>query len=151
MSIAQDLRPGEIVVDLPTGFDDGIYFVGRIRTPWKARSECPRQGDTEKGPVCRIEVDPLWREALDGVERHQNFQILYWMDQARRDIVRQSPKSDGNTRGTFSLRSPVRPNPIASSVVRLVGREGLTLLVRGIDCLDGTPLVDVKPVVCDHA
>lgn len=151
MSVAQDLRPGEIVVDLPAGFDDGIYFVGRIRTPWKTRSECPRQGDAENGPVCRVEVDPLWKEALDGVERHQNFQILYWMDQARRDIVRQSPKSDGNTRGTFSLRSPVRPNPIASSVVRLVGREGSTLLVRGLDCLDGTPLVDVKPVVCDHA
>jgi tRNA (Thr-GGU) A37 N-methylase len=73
------------------------------------------------------------------------------MDQARRDIVRQSPKSDGNTRGTFSLRSPVRPNPIASSVVRLVGREDSALLVRGLDCLDGTPLIDIKPVVCDHA
>lgn len=151
MSIAQGLRPGEVTVDLPTGFDDGIYFIGRIRTPWKTRSECPRQGDPDNGPVCRIEVEPLWQAALDGIERHQSFQILYWMDEARRDIVRQSPRSDGHTRGTFSLRSPVRPNPIASAPVRLVGREGSALLVRGLDCLDGTPLIDVKPAICDHA
>lgn len=151
MSSAQDLRPGEVTTALPAGFDDGIYFIGRVRTPWKTRSECPRQGDAENGPVCRIEIDPRWTEALAGVERHQNFQILYWMDDARRDIVRQSPRSDGQTRGTFSLRSPVRPNPIASSVVKLVGREDGVLLVRGMDCRDGTPLVDVKPVVCDHA
>jgi tRNA (adenine37-N6)-methyltransferase len=151
MSTVTELRPGEVTVDLPAGFDGGIYFIGRVRTPWRSRSECPKQGDPETGPICRIEVDPRWHEALDGVERHANLQVLYWMDQARRDIVRQSPRSDGQTRGTFSLRSPVRPNPIASSVVRLVGREGRALLVRGLDCLDGTPLVDVKPVICDHA
>ena len=151
MSTVLDLRPGEVTVALPDQYDAGIYFVGRIRTPWKKRSECPRQGDQENGPVCRIEVDPRWQDALDGIERHQNFQILYWMDQARRDLVRQSPRSDGHTRGTFSLRSPVRPNPIASSVVRLVGHEDAVLLVRGLDCLDGTPLIDVKPIICDHA
>ena len=151
MSTVLELRPGEVTVALPDQYDAGIYFVGRIRTPWKKRSECPRQGDQENGPVCRIEVDPRWQDALDGIERHQNFQILYWMDQARRDLVRQSPRSDGHTRGTFSLRSPVRPNPIASSVVRLVGHEDAVLLVRGLDCLDGTPLIDVKPIICDHA
>jgi tRNA-Thr(GGU) m(6)t(6)A37 methyltransferase TsaA len=151
MSTVLDLRPGEVTVALPQQFDGGIYFIGRIRTPWMKRSECPKQGDPDNGPVCRIEIDRRWQDALDGVERHQTFQILYWMDQARRDLVRQSPRSDGHTRGTFSLRSPVRPNPIASSVVRLVGREGSVLLVRGLDCLDGTPLIDVKPIVCDHA
>lgn len=151
MSTAQGLRPGEVTVELPVGFDDGIYFIGRIHTPWKTRSECPKQGDPDSGPICRIEVDPLWQSALDGTERHQSFEILYWMDEARRDIVRQSPRSDGHTWGTFSLRSPVRPNPIASSLVRLVGREDSALLVRGLDCLDGTPLIDVKPVICDHA
>ena len=151
MSTKQDIRPGEVIVDLPTNFDAGVYFIGRIQTPWTKRSDCPKQGDAENGPICRVEIDPPWQQALDGIERHQNFQILYWMDQARRDIVQQSPRSDGNTRGTFSLRSPVRPNPIASSAVKLVGREGATLLVRGLDCLDGTPLIDVKPDICDHA
>jgi len=72
------------------------------------------------------------------------------MHEARRDLVLQSPKSDGNTQGTFSLRSPVRPNPIASAIITLVGVEGPELLVRGLDCIDGTPLIDVKPEYCDH-
>ena len=71
------------------------------------------------------------------------------MHLARRDLVRQSPRSDGQTTGTFALRSPVRPNPIASAIVRLVkGRSAI--VVRGLDCVDGTPLIDVKPERCDH-
>jgi tRNA-Thr(GGU) m(6)t(6)A37 methyltransferase TsaA len=146
-----DIRPGEVTVEIPKEFDGGLYFIGRIRTPWKTRKECPKRGDMENGPVCRIEIDARWREALDGIAEHEQLQILYWMDRARRDLVRQSPRSDGNTRGTFSLRSPMRPNPIASSIVKLVGVEGSELLVRGLDCLDSTPLIDVKPEYCDHA
>jgi tRNA-Thr(GGU) m(6)t(6)A37 methyltransferase TsaA len=67
------------------------------------------------------------------------------MDQARRDLVLQVPRHYNEQRGTFALRSPVRPNPIAMSVVRLLGVEGNTLRVRGLDCLDGTPLLDIKP------
>jgi tRNA (Thr-GGU) A37 N-methylase len=59
--------------------------------------------------------------------------------------VLQTPNRTGQTTGTFALRSPVRPNPIASSVVELVAVEGATLQVRGLDCLDGTPLIDLKP------
>ena len=68
--------------------------------------------------------------------------------ESRRDLVRQSPANDGATRGTFALRSPVRPNPIGTSLATLAGREGPTLLVRGLDCLDGTPLIDLKPDRC---
>ncbi len=71
--------------------------------------------------------------------------MLYWLDRSRRDLVRQSPAGDGTTRGTFSLRSPVRPNPIGTSIVRLIGVEDGNLHVRGLDCLDGTPLLDLKP------
>jgi tRNA-Thr(GGU) m(6)t(6)A37 methyltransferase TsaA len=151
MSVETDIRPGEVIVEAPAAFDDGVYFIGTIRTPWLVRKDCPKRGDAENGPVCRLEVNALWRPALHGVERHANLQILYWMDRARRDLVRQSPRSDGTTTGTFSLRSPVRPNPIASSVVRLVGVEDGAVMVRGLDCLDGTPLVDIKPVHCDHS
>ncbi|HEX2943799.1 MAG TPA: TrmO family methyltransferase, partial [Rhodopila sp.] len=63
----------------------------------------------------------------------------------RRDVVVQTPLRTMQTAGTFALRSPLRPNPIASSVVALVGVDGGTLHVRGLDCLDGTPLIDVKP------
>ena len=67
------------------------------------------------------------------------------MDKARRDLMLQSPRQYGELRGTFALRSPVRPNPIALSVARLVGIDGNTLSVVGIDCLDDTPLLDIKP------
>jgi len=151
LNSSDELRPGEVTVEIPSNFDSGIYFIGRIHTPWAMRSDCPRRGDPERGPICRVEIDPPWQLALEGIDLHQQLQILYWMDQARRDLVKQSPRSDGITRGTFSLRSPVRPNPIASSTVSLVAIEGTELLVRGLDCLDGTPLIDVKPVYCDHA
>jgi tRNA (Thr-GGU) A37 N-methylase len=67
------------------------------------------------------------------------------MHEARRDLVLQTPFRTGQTTGSFALRSPVRPNPIASSVVDLVVVSGTILQVRGLDCLDGTPLIDVKP------
>lgn len=138
------LRPGEVAVPLPERTDAGLVFIGRIRTPFVTRPDCPRQGSLD-GPVCRIEVDPPFAEGLDGLERYTHVEVLYWMDRARRDLVRQSPKSNGLTTGTFSLRSPIRPNPIATSVCRLVAIEPGALLVRGLDCLDGTPLLDLKP------
>jgi tRNA (Thr-GGU) A37 N-methylase len=67
------------------------------------------------------------------------------MDKARRDLVVQAPRHYETQRGTFALRSPVRPNPIAASVVRLVRVDGTRLSVVGLDCLDGTPLLDIKP------
>lgn len=71
--------------------------------------------------------------------------MLYWLHESRRDLVKQSPANDGTVRGTFALRSPARPNPIGTSIARLVSRDGNRLLVRGLDCLDGTPLLDLKP------
>ena len=73
------------------------------------------------------------------------FEVLYWLHQSRRDLLLQSPANDGVVHGTFSLRSPVRPNPIGTSIVSLIGIEGSVVLVQGLDCLDGTPLLDLKP------
>jgi tRNA (Thr-GGU) A37 N-methylase len=67
------------------------------------------------------------------------------MDKARRDLILQAPRHYATQRGTFALRSPVRPNPIAASVVRLTKVDGSKLIVVGLDCLDGTPLLDIKP------
>ena len=83
-----------------------------------------------------------------GLENYDTIEVLYWLDQSRRDLIRQSPRSDGQTLGTFALRSPVRPNPIGTSMVKLVRVEKGTLVVRGLDCLDGTPLLDIKPDRC---
>jgi tRNA (adenine37-N6)-methyltransferase len=138
-----DLRPGEVAVELPPRSDVGIYFIGTIHTPWKSRQECPKRGSTD-GPICTIVIDERWRDGLTGLAGHPRVQVLYWMDKARRDLVLQTPFQK-ETRGTFALRSPVRPNPIASSLVELVAVDGASLKVRGLDCLDGTPLIDLKP------
>lgn len=138
------VRPGEVAIALPSSTDAGVYFIGTIRTPWRVREECPKRGEPD-GPVCSIVVDERWREALTDIARHRRVQVLYWMHHARRDLVLQTPFRTGQTTGTFALRSPVRPNPVASSVVDLVAVEGTTLRVRGLDCLDGTPLIDLKP------
>ncbi|MBN8936915.1 MAG: tRNA (N6-threonylcarbamoyladenosine(37)-N6)-methyltransferase TrmO [Rhizobiales bacterium] len=144
---ASGIRDGEVAVALPDHFDAQLYFIGRIRTPWKTRSECPKNARQarESGTVCTIEVDPRWQQALPGVETCSHLIVLYWMDRARRDLVVQVPAQYGSGKPTFSLRSPVRPNPIALSVVELRKVEGSTLHVVGLDCLDGTPLVDIKP------
>jgi tRNA-Thr(GGU) m(6)t(6)A37 methyltransferase TsaA len=138
------IRPGEIRIDLPRHFDAGLYFIGRIRTPWPTRDGCPKNG-RESDAVCTIEVDPRYAAALTGAESSTHLLVLYWMDEARRDLVVQAPRHYGEPRGTFALRSPVRPNPIAASVVKLVKIERLRLSVVGLDCRDGTPLLDLKP------
>jgi len=141
---ANGLREGEVAVALPERFDASLYFIGRIRTPWQRRDDCPKNA-RESDAVCTVVVDPRWAEGLNGLETASHVILLYWMDQARRDLVRQAPHHYTERRGTFALRSPVRPNPIALSVARLVGIDGNILSVVGLDCLDDTPLLDIKP------
>jgi tRNA-Thr(GGU) m(6)t(6)A37 methyltransferase TsaA len=143
-----EIRAGEVAVEKPQAKDAGLVFIGRIRTPWTSRLKTPRQGRHD-GPVCRIEIFDPWTPALKGLDLYSNLEVIYWLHLSRRDLVLQSPKNDGATRGTFSLRSPVRPNPLGTSLVKLVGIEGSTVLVRGLDCLDETPLLDVKPDRCE--
>jgi tRNA-Thr(GGU) m(6)t(6)A37 methyltransferase TsaA len=136
--------PGEKTIDLPAQTDAGVYFIGRIRTPWKERKGCPKNA-RQSDAVCTVELDPTWQDGLKDVETCTHLVLLYWMDKAPRNIVLQVPSHYGVQRGTFSLRSPARPNPIAMSVVKLVSVEGNKLSVVGLDCLDGTPLLDIKP------
>jgi len=139
-----EIRDGEIAVDPPAPTDAGLVFIGRIHTPWTSRMHTPRQG-RQDGPVCRIEVFDPWVPALDGVDAYERLEVIYWLHLSRRDLVRQSPANDGSTRGTFAIRSPVRPNPLGTSIVKLLRVEGARLFIQGIDCLDGTPLLDMKP------
>jgi len=135
---------GEVTVDLPAQADAHLYFIGRIRTPWTERKQCPKNA-RESDAVCTVELDPRWAPALKEVETCTHLVLLYWMDKSPRNLVLQVPGHYGVQRGTFSLRSPARPNPIAMSVVKLVKIDGNRLSVVGLDCLDGTPLLDIKP------
>lgn len=135
---------GEVTAELPASFDARLYFIGRIRTPWTERKQCPKNA-RESDATCTVELDERWTAALKEVETCTHLILLYWMDRAPRNLVLQVPGHYGVQRGTFSLRSPARPNPIAMSVVKLNKIEGNRLSVVGLDCLDGTPLLDIKP------
>jgi tRNA-Thr(GGU) m(6)t(6)A37 methyltransferase TsaA len=137
-------RPGEQQIELPSDTDADVYFIGRIRTPFATRGDCPKNG-RESEVECVIEVDPRYSGGLLDIERCSHLIVLYWMDEARRDLVRQVPAHLGRPCGTFALRSPARPNPIALSVVELLKVDGNRLTIRHIDCRDGTPLIDIKP------
>lgn len=139
------LRPGEIVTELQMAQDATVQFIGTIHTPWADPHACPKWGDEVDGPVCWINLHPRWQPALKGILAKDRLQLLYWLHLARRDLLQQSPRSDGETLGTFAIRSPLRPNPIASSHVRVIAIEGPLLSVRGLDCVNGTPLLDIKP------
>jgi len=146
MNIKEDfgIRPGEKAVDLPAQPDVGVYFIGRIHTPWKERKDCPKNA-RESEAVCTVELDPRFADGLKDVESCSHLVLLYWMDKAPRNLVLQTPAHYGTQRGTFALRSPARPNPIAMSVVKLLEVKDGQLFVIGLDCLDGTPLLDIKP------
>lgn len=141
------LRPGEASLDHPLPSDANLSFIGEITTPWHCRAECPRQGNID-GPDCVIEVFEPWQAALAGIEAFGSLEVLYWLDRSRRDLVLQKPAKSSTVVGTFALRSPARPNPIGTSIVKLVTRNGPRLVVRGLDCVTGTKLIDLKPDRC---
>jgi tRNA-Thr(GGU) m(6)t(6)A37 methyltransferase TsaA len=139
-----EVRPGEVAISLPDSFDAGLYFIGRVRTPFKSRADCPKNSAQSRAEG-RIELEPRYADGLQDLTRYSHAFLLYWMHHARRDLILQVPAYLGHARGTFALRSPVRPNPIALSAVEIVGIEGSVLNVRNVDCVDGTPLIDIKP------
>jgi tRNA (adenine37-N6)-methyltransferase len=118
--------------------------IGVIRSPYIWRGDAPRQGrlsDKESA----IEVLPAYAEGLHDVEHHPHLIVLYWLDRADRDTLKATPPGTRTEHGVFATRSPDRPNPIGFAVVDLIRRDGTRLVVRGLDALDGTPLLDIKP------
>lgn len=144
MAAKSDIRPGEMTITLPGAFDAGVYFIGRIRTPFERREDCPRS-TAASNAVGRVELDPRYAGGLRDLELYSHAFLLYWMDEARRDLIQQVPAHLGHPRGTFALRSPARPNPIALAAVEILGFEAGGIVVRNVDCVDGTPLIDIKP------
>lgn len=149
----QTIRDGEVAapIDPETMPGDArLVFIGRIRSPWHERSNCPknlRQARERNPEGCRLEIFEPWRPGLTGLAESQWINMLYWMNQARRDLIIQHPKHRDEPTGVFSLRSPVRPNPIALALVRITSldMEAGIVGIDATDALDGTPLIDIKP------
>lgn len=125
-----------------------LNFVGSIKTPFHTPDECPGQARPENG-TSRIVVDEEYVSALDGLEVGGRIQVLYWFDQADRSVLKTIPKwsETQEERGVFSTRSPHRPNPIALSTVEIFSIDKNVLTVTAMDCIDGTPLLDIKPYI----
>ncbi len=145
-------RPGEETLPFdPAEVAEGprVAFIGRIRSPW-APGTAPRSIRRAREQGCagaRVELEPAYAPGLRGLAVGDHVILLYWMDQSRRDLILQKPGHADGPRGTFALRSPVRPNPIALSTVRITALdiEAGVIGIDAIDCFDGTPLVDIKP------
>ena len=129
--------------------DGHLIFLGALRTPWQSLDDCPKNltEARSRGLGAVIEVDAAWRAALMGLAKSEYALVLYWMGEARRDLIMQQPRHKPAAAGVFSLRSPARPNPIAVATVQLLKLDLAAgrLTIDAVDCLDGTPLLDIKP------
>ena len=123
--------------------------IGVIRSSIKKRSESPMQG-SEGAPDAWLEVDASLIDALDGIAPGDELIILTWLHQADRETLKVHPRSDPKRRltGVFATRSPDRPNPIGLHPVKVREVSGSRLRVGPIEVIDGTPVVDIKPVIC---
>lgn len=121
--------------------------IGVVRSPFDRKVDAPRQPRAAEGIEGRIELDPTLAHALEDLEGFEHIWVLAWMDRVEGFRPKVLPPRSTKKRGVFATRSPHRPNPIALSVTELLRIEGTTLYVRGLDLLDGTPVLDIKPYV----
>lgn len=145
-------RPGEIALDFDpaeTADDGSVIFIGRIESPWKTRDDCPKNLSRarEHGQPAAIVIDEALRPGLAGLKPGDRIIAMYWMHQARRDLILQAPRHRDEPVGVFALRSPVRPNPIALATVKIIEMDQAAgrITIDAIDCVNGTPLIDIKP------
>jgi len=122
--------------------------IGRVESPLADRASAPKQG-REGSPEAWLVFEPEVLDGLDGLRSGDRVLVLTWLDRARRDVLRTHPRDDVSNpeQGVFNTRSPDRPNPIGLHEVEIVSIDGLRLQVRDLEALDGTPIVDVKPVL----
>ena len=126
-----------------------LHPIGWIRSSVKKRSEAPKQG-SEEAPDAWLEVNPLVEEGLDGLKAGDEIIVVTWLHQAKRDVLKVHPRSIAGRplRGVFATRSPDRPNPLGLHPVRVRQVAKNRLLIGPIEAIDGTPVVDIKPVHC---
>jgi tRNA-Thr(GGU) m(6)t(6)A37 methyltransferase TsaA len=122
--------------------------VGWVRSPLTERAAVPKQGD-EGAPEATIVFEPGVLDALDGIRAGDEVIVLTWLDRSDREVLKVHPRSDpaNPIQGVFNTRSPDRPNPIGLHPVEVVSLDGATMRVRNFEALDGTPVLDVKPVL----
>ncbi len=122
--------------------------IGHVESSLKDPAEAPKQG-SEGGPEASLVFDARVVEGLDGVVPGSRVIVVTWLDQARRDVLRVHPRDDRSNpeRGVFSTRSADRPNPIGLHEVEVLSVDGARVRVSQLEAVDGTPILDLKPVI----
>jgi tRNA-Thr(GGU) m(6)t(6)A37 methyltransferase TsaA len=129
-----------------------LHPIGLVRSPLKDPGDAPRQGD-EGAPQAWLDLSPDVAEGLEGISIGDNLLVLTWLDRARRDVLKLRPRGE-RTRpltGVFATRSADRPNPIGLHRVTVLEILGPRLRVEPLEAIDGTPVVDIKPVLMSIA
>jgi tRNA-Thr(GGU) m(6)t(6)A37 methyltransferase TsaA len=145
-------REGEVALERdPAGMagDTHLVFIGRIRSPWSTRADCPRNMAAARaaGRQATLEIEPAYRPGLKGLTGTSHVVVISWLGFSPRNLIVQKPRHASEAKGVFALRSPARPNPLGLHIASLVALDeaaGL-LTLDAIDVLDGTPVVDIKP------
>jgi tRNA-Thr(GGU) m(6)t(6)A37 methyltransferase TsaA len=127
-----------------------ITAIGRVESSLKGVESAPRQPD-EGAPPAWLEFEPELLEGLRSLRPGEQVILITWLDRARRDVLSVHPRGDSSRAemGVFSTRSPHRPNPIGLHQVEITAVQGRRVCVRGLEAIDGTPIIDVKPVLDD--
>ncbi|MGB9887818.1 MAG: tRNA (N6-threonylcarbamoyladenosine(37)-N6)-methyltransferase TrmO [Moorellales bacterium] len=125
-----------------------VVPIGVVHSPYRRLEEAPRQGRLSDQPA-ELEIYPQYAEGLQDVDQASHLVVLYWCHLASRERLKTRTPFGPEPRGVFACRSPGRPNPIAFCVAELVEVKGNRLVVRGVDAVDGSPLLDLKPYFPD--
>ncbi len=127
---------------------DHLNPIGSISTPYNAIEDCPNNIDPND-PLCELVIDEAYQDGVVGLQPGQKILILYWFEGVERNVtLGRSANSNGDERvGTFALRTPHRPNPIGAAILPIESIQDGTITVKGLDCLNGTKLLDIKPAI----
>ena len=121
-----------------------LQEIGVVHNDYKNLTDIPRQGRMSE-EVSEIEIHPAFTDGLLKIEQNKYLIVLYWAHLAKRDILKTLPPMSKEIHGVFATRSPGRPNPLSLCIAELIAREGTILRVKGLDALDGSSIIDIKP------
>ncbi len=128
-----------------------LHPIGVVESPLTDRTDAPKQAD-EGAPPATIVIEPAYVDGLRGVEPGTDLFVLTWLHEAERDLLVVHSRGDVSRRetGVFSVRSPVRPNPIGLHLTKVVSVDGNRVEVAALEAIDGTPVIDLKPRLGDE-
>lgn len=121
-----------------------LQEIGVVHNDYKNLTDIPRQGRMSE-EISEIEIHPAFTDGLLKIEQNKYLIVLYWAHLAKRDILKTLPPMSKEIHGVFASRSPGRPNPLSLCIAELIAREGTILRVKGLDALDGSSIIDIKP------